>query len=184
MRRTLRRTLLAAVAVLGAIGIAVVGAADPASAHSQLLGTEPARGATATQPLRSLRMTFNEPILARFSRILVTGPGGATYSTGHLTRVDNVVTQALLPTRTGNYTVAWRIVSADGHPVSGSYPFRVDLHGAAEPPVPPTQAAPGPPVAQDTGAHWQLPAVLGVMAVFAVASAVVRRRRTAPHTRP
>jgi methionine-rich copper-binding protein CopC len=165
--------------VLGLLAVLAGGA--PAQAHSQLVSTEPARGATVTAPIESLRMTFNEPVLARFSAIVVTGPGGAIYSTAHLTRVDDVVTQALQPTRSGAYTVKWRVVSADGHPVGGTWQFHVALSPGAGPPQPsPVAARQRPAGDQQAGRTHTLVWLVWLVAAAAVATvgaAIWRRSR-------
>jgi cytochrome c oxidase assembly factor CtaG/methionine-rich copper-binding protein CopC len=115
-----------AVAVVAA-GLAGLVAPGPAAAHSVLLGTAPAEGSVVTAVTTEVTLTFNEPVRAQFSTVAVTGPGGRAYATGELTVRDNVARQPVHPLRSGDYQVAWRVVSLDGHPVSGTFTFRVSL---------------------------------------------------------
>ena len=128
-----RRAGLAALLVAG-----VVAAPSPASAHSRLTSTSPAAGSTVRTAPRSVSLTFNERLLGRYSNITVTGPRGATYSVGRPRQVDTTTTQDVQPLGSGQYTVAWRVVSADGHPIGGSFRFTVALARGQEP-----AAAPG-----------------------------------------
>jgi methionine-rich copper-binding protein CopC len=106
---------LAVVAVLGA---------GPAAAHSVLLETSPARGGTVPTAPTAVALTFNEMPQGEFSTIHVTGPDGQRRDNGHVQVVNDVVTEPLAGTRpAGRYVVDWRVVSADGHPVSGEFTF-------------------------------------------------------------
>jgi hypothetical protein len=49
--------------------------------------------------------------------------------------VDDVVHQPVYPLRSGSYTVEWRVVSADTHPVQGRFEFTVALPPELEPTV-------------------------------------------------
>src|SRR5690606_3408340 len=66
--------------------------------------------------------------------VVVTGPDGASWADGPAVGSGSTVTQALRPMTSGAYSVPWRSVAADGHPVSGTFGFTVDL------PVPPAPA--------------------------------------------
>ncbi|MFD8863220.1 copper resistance protein CopC [Streptomyces sp. NPDC059590] len=103
-----------------------VATAPPAAAHTGLTGSAPDDGATvATSPAR-VSLSFNDPMDARYSRVAVTGASGRSVTTGAPKVDGRTVSQALtaeLPA--GRYTVGYRVISADGHPVSGSYTFTV-----------------------------------------------------------
>lgn len=158
---------------------AVVGLAAPAYAHSRLVGTSPTAHATVTEPVGEVTLTFNEPVKGRFSTIVVDGPGGVSYSQGAVRVIDNTAHQSVYPLRSGAYTVAWRIVSADGHPVSGEFAFTMTVPAGQEPTgLPPAN----PPVStvDDTGAagSWAWPAAGAVsLAVVVFAGVLARRRR-------
>ncbi len=110
---------------------AVLATAGRADAHNALLGTDPADGSTVAAPPERITLTFDQPAQALGTEIVVTGPDGATVSTGTAELVDNTVSQALaadLPA--GAYAVQWRVTSADGHPLSGELAFTA-TEGAA-----------------------------------------------------
>ena len=118
-------------------------AAVPAWAHSRLQHTDPADGATVTAQRAEVTLTFNERVHGNFTTVVVTGPGGISYSDGHVQVIDDDVHQTVYPLRSGAYTVAWRAISADGHPVEGQFHFTVALPPGHEPTAgPPTPAQP------------------------------------------
>lgn len=67
-----------------------------------------------------LELQFNEPVKAEFSTVAVIGPGGAQRQVGQAVVQGAVLT---VPVRSGGppgmYTISYRVVSADGHPVTG-----------------------------------------------------------------
>ncbi len=125
----LRRRLGAVVVALAALTVPYLALAPAASAHDQVVSTSPSDGAVVGPP-SSVSVTFSEPVLdvEGANRIIVTGPAGAL--TGDLTAQGKVVKITFAsPLPAGAYTVQWRAASADGHPVSGTFSFRV--RGAA-----------------------------------------------------
>lgn len=114
-----------AVAALAAVLFTLFGTPQPAEAHNALVGTTPTDGSTVAEPPTAVVLTFNEPAIATGTKVLVTGPDGSATS-GSPKLVDNTVRQDLLPgLAAGEYTVDWRVTSADGHPVNGTFQFRV-----------------------------------------------------------
>src|SRR3954452_2208304 len=122
-------TVLVPAVILAALGVAT---AAPAAAHDVSTGTVPRRGAVLTAPPEQVELTFAERLSQVGSRVQVTGPDGVLVSTGD-PRVDGTtVTQALSAAMpAGTYTVVWHTASADGHPVSGQYTFRLGGSGPA-----------------------------------------------------
>jgi methionine-rich copper-binding protein CopC len=94
----------------------------PASTHDALRSTNPADGATIDRLPDRVVLTFDQPALGLGSEVVVTGPAGPT-SDGPPSLVDNEVRQPLRAGPAGRYTVVWRVTSADGHPVSGTFSF-------------------------------------------------------------
>jgi methionine-rich copper-binding protein CopC len=168
------RRLVHAVAVIAAAGCAVLLAATPASAHSQLRSTEPTAKATVTTPLAQVTLTFDEQVRGRFSTVVVRDATGRSWSDGAVQVVDDDVHQAVYPLRSGAYTVAWRVVSADGHPVEGEYGFTVALPAALEPTSgPPTS----PPAAPPSGRGGLWIAILLLVAAAATLPLIRAARR-------
>lgn len=118
---------LAVAGVLGSLllaGLTLLLSAGPAAAHAALLSTTPKDGATVSAPLHELRLTFDEPVQEHFDKVAVAGPSGQAVAVGTL-RFDGpsvIAPLGELPTA-GRYTVAYRMVSDDGHVVSGSFTF-------------------------------------------------------------
>ena len=98
--------------------------AGAASAHAHLESISPADGATVPTPPGVVTLVFDEPVTDGLSVVKVTAPSGATVSAGTPTETGAKVSQRLaadLPA--GKYTIAWKAVSDDGHPVSGTATF-------------------------------------------------------------
>ena len=163
-------------AVAGVCAVAAALAVPaPAYAHSRLEGSAPAAGATLATAPTEITLTFNETVRGRFSTVVVTGPDARGYADGPVRVVDAVVHQPLHPVRSGGYTVAWRVVSADGHPVQGSFGFTVTLPVGREPAGPPP-AAPAAAPGRATGTAWAAVAG-GALLVLAAGLLLPTRRR-------
>ncbi|MGH3242135.1 MAG: copper resistance CopC family protein [Spirillospora sp.] len=110
--------------------------AAPASAHTALTGSNPKKNSSVAAPSQ-LVLTYTESV--RLPRVILTDASGKEHQAGTAKAVDNEVTQPVngaLPN--GKYTVGWRVVSADGHPVTGSYKFTVEgSSGTASTPTTP-----------------------------------------------
>lgn len=169
----LRRAVIATVAA----GVALLTAPAPALAHAALLDTSPAAGSVVTTLTTEITLTFSEPVRAQFSAVAVTGSDGVAYATGDPSVQDNVLRQPVHPLRSGDYEVAWRVVSLDGHPVSGTFSFTVQLPAGQEPAEPP----PPPPAADDAesggGRLWWWVPIGAALAVVAVLLVRLGRRR-------
>ncbi|MFD2794222.1 copper resistance protein CopC [Promicromonospora vindobonensis] len=106
--------------------------AGPASAHDQLLSSDPKDGATLDEPPTSITLTFSSTPLDTGIEIVLVGPDGTTAQGEDIQVDDEVVTAQLtdgLPA--GAYDVAWHVVSSDGHPIDGEFSYVVE--DAAEP---------------------------------------------------
>lgn len=124
-RPRLRRTG-GPLAVLTLAGLLAV--ATPATAHDPLVGSDPADGAVLSAAPTQVVLTFAAPQAGIGAEVAVTGPDGATWSDGPAQTSDVTVTQPLLPALPdGAYTVTWRSVAQDGHPVSGVFGFTLEL---------------------------------------------------------
>ncbi|WP_299629137.1 copper resistance CopC family protein [uncultured Tateyamaria sp.] len=93
-----------------------------AFAHSKTEQTTPANNATV-EAVKILEMRFDDPM--RVTAISMTGPDGAV-DIERQTGMDAVTEFRALPPADlthGHYTVDWRGLSADGHPMQGSFGF-------------------------------------------------------------
>lgn len=141
----LTRTALAVVAALLLIA-GWIFAAPPASAHDELLGSDPAADATLDAPPAALTLTFSGAISTEpgASEVQVTDAAGTSLTAGDPTAQDNVLTQPLSDEAAGAITVLWKVVSSDGHPISGEYSFTVNAPAPTETVEPTETATPEP----------------------------------------
>jgi methionine-rich copper-binding protein CopC len=159
-------------------GLAVVTlfAAGPAAAHSVLLGTSPPRGGTVSTVPSSVVLTFNEMPRGEFSTIHVTGPDGKRRDNGHVQVVNDLVTEPLAGSRpAGRYVVDWRVVSADGHVVSGEFTFTAQT-SAAQLVAPSANDAPAP-AKSSSSTGIVIGVAAGVVVIAGVVALYARRRR-------
>ncbi len=192
---------------LVAAGLALVGLAAPASAHDRLLSSDPADGATVVALPAAITLEFSDEIVPTGTQVVVTSDGADVGAAP--VQVDGATVTAALPPdlANGSYSVAWRAVSADGHPIEGSFAFVLAVPEPEPTTSPePTATASGPasdaPASdQPTGVASAVPAagdattpdatpeaepgpsrtpVVGLiagLAVVATAAALVLRRR-------
>jgi len=124
-----RRVLRAcAVTVICAVLVVLTGTSS-ASAHAALIGTEPGQdGVVVTMPA-TVSLTFSEPVVVAPGGVRVFGPDGAEVDDGHATHLGGAATVGVTlvagTSAPGTYTVSWRVISADSHPVAGAFTFSV-----------------------------------------------------------
>lgn len=99
--------------------------ASPAAAHSLLLASVPAADAVVgSAPAVALR--FNNRIEKKLSRIrLVPGKGDAQTLPLRTDGAVDTLEAPLPPLAAGRYRIEWRVLSTDGHVVSGTFAFSV-----------------------------------------------------------
>lgn len=120
--RTIRPLLAAVVAAL-AFASALLFSAVPASAHDVAESTAPANGTSVAEVPASVSITFNNRPLAIGSGVTVTA-GGENWADGPVEIIDNQAVQKLREgAPAGEYTVVWRVVSSDSHPIEGTFTF-------------------------------------------------------------
>ena len=118
-----RSPLAALAATAAALLVLVFGTAAPALAHDALKSSSPAKDAEV-KSLDEVRLEFTAGVRLPF--VIVRGPGGAELQSGKPEVDGKVVTQAVKePVPDGKYTIAYRVVSSDGHPIEGEIPFKV-----------------------------------------------------------
>ena len=65
------------------------------------------------------------------SQVLVLDETGGNWAQGDVDVLDTVATQAVRPgAPAGKYTVKWRLVSSDSHPIEGEFTFTATAAGA------------------------------------------------------
>ncbi|CAN5634049.1 hypothetical protein BH10ACT3_BH10ACT3_12010 [soil metagenome] len=123
--------MLLLLAICGAVLLAT---ATPAGAHATLETLSPEPDAVLDTPPTEVVLTFSEPISIPQDAIRVFDPSERRLPGVEATADANVMT-AKLPELTvdGSYTVAWHMVSADGHALSGAYLFHLGKATLTEP---------------------------------------------------
>jgi methionine-rich copper-binding protein CopC len=173
-----------ALAVVLAAAALLVGAASSAQAHNILVGTSPANGTITKVVPPQVTLTFNEPALAVGTEIIVSGPGGPV-QTGAAVLLNNTVTEHLQAgSPAGQYTVLWRVTSADGHPVSGKFSFTATSASPGQRPSATTTTDPltstsatGP--GQSSALWWVVAG--GIVVLMLLVVVIKTRRPLAPH---
>lgn len=150
-------------ALVGAAAALTLLPAGPAAAHSELVGSTPATGAQLNNPPTQVTFTFNRDVSTRFASTALSVDDAAS---GQLaTRVEGrdlvADVPADLPDRSSSSTwqVAYRVVSADGHPISGTVSFTVAGPTGEPGPAPTATARQGatPPVTPTTSTATTVP---------------------------
>jgi methionine-rich copper-binding protein CopC len=180
---------------LVAVGV-VLAPASPALAHNQLVSAKPARDATLRKAPTAVTLAFLQRLDPESTSVVVTDAGKRRVpSSEPAVKAKTAAVKLEQPLGNGDYTVAYRVVSVDGHPVQGSYTFTVADPApppAAAPPsaAPPPAAAPSATVTQvavaapaDPGVPAGVLAGIGAAGVLVAGTAIFlyvsRRRRAA-----
>ncbi len=115
---------IASIALLAALAWLLGPAVDAAQAHATLTGSSPGQGSTLGVAPSQVVLEFDEDVQTTFAVVDVAAPDGAAISSGDVSVTGNkVIAQVRPPTVAGEYTVAWRVVSDDGHPVVGQFSY-------------------------------------------------------------
>ena len=118
-----------------ALALATAGMPSAAAAHTRVVSSTPAEGATVARP-RALALTFSEALLpptVATSIVMVAMPGIANHSPMVIRNYESVWSNGnktlrlnlRQPLRTGTYEVRWQAAGADGHRMTGTVHFRV-----------------------------------------------------------
>lgn len=114
--------------VLAAVGAFTVAAPSVASAHAVLRYSAPAASSVLAEPPGAIELGFNEAVNADLSEIRLFDARQREIGIGrteHGAAGPAVVTADIPALKEGQYVVVWRVTSADGHPVSGAFPFEI-----------------------------------------------------------
>ncbi len=122
----------AAAAALLALGL-LVALASPAGAHATLESSDPAPDAVLDEAPDQVVLRFSEPVRAGDDALRVFDGEGRRVDEGDPSRPDGDSSLALAvpDVGDGSYVATWRVVSADAHPISGGFTFRVGQGSAA-----------------------------------------------------
>ena len=96
----------------------------PSEAHSQLVSLTPANGAVLAVAPTTVAFVFDEPLLPDLDTISINTKAGVNVVSQRVEPVGNTLSITWPATiDPGTYQVAYRIVSGDGHPVTGAISF-------------------------------------------------------------
>jgi copper transport protein len=128
-RPGVRRALMATVAVLLGLVWGVALPARPALAHAGLVGTAPANGESLAAAPTEILLRFTEPVVPVPDGIALVDADGVRRHRQPARVVPGAPRDVVLPVPTGLgdgvYTVTWRVISADSHPLHGAFVFGV-----------------------------------------------------------
>lgn len=179
----LTRCAGAVAGVLLAGGVAV-GSALPAYAHTELANSIPAAGVTVATTPGSVQLNFTEPIDAELADVVVRAPDGGNLAVGPARQSGPGLMQPITASpEAGQVQVAYRVISLDGHPVSGTLTFRVqrgdpDAAGPGAGGV--GSGGSGDSVGGDVSLAGPLLGAGAVAAVVVAGAVLARRRREQP----
>jgi methionine-rich copper-binding protein CopC len=153
--------------------ILFVSLAMPAQAHDALIDQSPKAGDTVQAGIVEISLDFNNELLNlgdSSAEILIQNSAGEAQNPGcALVDKRNASVQLSLAAA-GDYSVAWRVVSSDGHTISGEFDFKLENATGyeADPnfsfidcPEPVLISAP----AEDASGYWLLWGSLGLLAL-------------------
>ncbi len=122
LRHCLRHCLAATVGLCATLTLGA-----PARAHAFLQTAIPAVGSTVHAAPSEVVITFSQGIEPLFTKIAVTGAGGARVDSGavHLAGDNTHAAIGLKPLPPGTYKVVWHATSVDTHKSQGSFSFTV-----------------------------------------------------------
>ncbi len=145
------------------VSAVVLGWSLPAQAHTALVSSDPADGARLDAAPNQVVLTFSEELKEPVEAVVAVDGDQQEWSAA----VDGahlVITPARTPAE-GAYTIDYRVVSADGHPVTGALSFTVGESAAASGD---TTTTPASGSDADEGSVWASPWFLGILGVLAI----------------
>lgn len=124
--------------VLALMLVALLLPVAPASAHETVTGTNPEDGQKLSTTPEAIEISFSDTPLSMGSKIQITDSSGTNWAKGDVEiDGDNAVQPIKSGAPAGEYTVTWRVVSSDSHPIDGTFSFTA-TNGAS------TSSAPTP----------------------------------------
>lgn len=155
-----------------------------ASAHDLLVDIDPAPNSVVEVSEFDATLTFNNPLLvvegeanAELSTRLV---GTENWSNHEISIIDRVLTAKISLSEPGDYELRWKVVSSDGHPISGDSTFTLNVPESETPSdsTEPILIAPAP---AETGGGSMVGFYVGLAMVilgviFAPIGLIIRRR--------
>lgn len=129
LEKATHRRIAGVLAALGALLALMLAGAGPASAHAVLDSTDPAQNSVIGTAPGAVTLTFSESVSLSGDSVRVLDPAGKAVDTGNPAHADGKGNTARVGLQSGlangTYTVAWRAVSDDSHPVGGAFTFSI-----------------------------------------------------------
>jgi methionine-rich copper-binding protein CopC len=183
--RQRRWTRIAALVVIAALLLAVLSSlatALAASAHTDMVSMTPAAGSTLEEPPTEVVLRFTDEVNPSLAEVSVVDASGRPVASGDARVATAAVTQPLQQgLGPGVYTVAFRVVGVDGHPVSDRLGFTVGPASAAGgkqgSDASPTTASSPSAASRVANWPWAVTALVVLLAAGAGVVALVVRRR-------
>ncbi|MEU9076927.1 FixH family protein [Kitasatospora sp. NPDC048538] len=129
MEKASHRRIAGLLGVLGALLALMLAGAGPASAHATLESTDPHQNSVVAAAPQAVTLTFSESVSLSGDSVRVLDPAGKAVDSGDPGHADGKSNTARVGLRgglaNGTYTVAWRAVSEDSHPIGGAFTFSV-----------------------------------------------------------
>ncbi|MDJ1477384.1 copper resistance protein CopC [Bacillus sp. LS15-K4] len=96
-------------------------------AHTSVVGITPKEGEVLTVQPEQIILEFSEPVTGNVVNIELLDPSAKRVQVSKVEILDNPTKiKVQIPNlNNGTYTVRWSIISADGHPSEGGYPFSI-----------------------------------------------------------
>ena len=127
MRPRRKKRVALVLAVLGVL-VGVGAGSGLVSAHAVLDSSSPAASTVLETSPNEIRLNFNEPVESSLLEIRLFGGNQQEIAISDAQRspTDSAVVTAAVPTLDdGVYVVVWRVMSTDGHPATGAFPFEI-----------------------------------------------------------
>jgi copper transport protein len=110
-----------------AVVLIALTAVPSAYAHAILQKSTPSNNSVTRTSPATVSLSLNEAVETAFGSIRVYDCGGGRVDSGKIVRPskDEVAVRIDRKLPRGTYTVTWRVISADSHPVAGAFVFNV-----------------------------------------------------------
>lgn len=109
------------------VALVTVGSGGPAGAHADLIASEPSDGTTSDTPPTEVVLTFTEPVSIELGGIEVLDDDGEALDLEPSSQPTPEQVAVALPASLpdGAYLATYRVVSTDGHVITGAISFGV-----------------------------------------------------------
>lgn len=167
---------------------ASVGLGSSASAHDLLVDIDPKEGSVVAASYFEARLTFNNPLLVVADEVnaelAIRLKGSENWTNQEISIEGSELLAQVVLNEPGEYELRWKVVSSDGHPITGESSFAAEFESSPEP-LEPEVIAPNPISETETetgsltGFYIGL-AMVALGAVFAPIGLMMRRKAKRP----